>query len=154
MKYAVGEISFRFRAVVSTRPGAGLPPSMWSVPPFRSAMLKQKLPPNVWFQGSQSTSTGGRSSRNGHTCAAICWFEQSMRWVLTTPFGVPVEPEVKRIFATVSGPIRANASSTRAVGAGVEQRRDRRRRRADRAEGGREAGRVGAVHETGPQQAR
>ena len=102
--------------MVSTSPGAGFPPSMLSVPPFRSTMLKQKLPPNVWFQGSQSTRTGGRSSRNGHTCAAICWFEQSMRWVLTTPLGVPVEPEVKRIFATVSGPIRANASSTRAVG--------------------------------------
>src|SRR5215510_5942824 len=79
-------------------------------------MLKQKLLPNVWFHGTQSTSTGGRSSRKGHTCAAICWFEQSMRWVLTTPFGVPVEPEVKRIFAIASGPMRAKASSTRAVG--------------------------------------
>ena len=30
--------------------------------------------------------------------------------------GVPVEPEVKRILAVVSGPIAANAASTRAVG--------------------------------------
>ena len=40
---------------------------------------------------------------------------QSMRWVLMTPFGCPVEPEVKRIFATVSGPTSACAASTAGV---------------------------------------
>src|SRR5436190_1720193 len=39
-----------------------------------------------------------------------------MRCVLITPFGVPVEPDVNRILATVSGPTRANAASTRSVG--------------------------------------
>ena len=39
-----------------------------------------------------------------------------MRWVLITPLGWPVEPEVKRILATVSGPTRANAASTAGVG--------------------------------------
>ena len=39
-----------------------------------------------------------------------------MRWVLITPFGVPVDPDVNRTFATVSGPTRAWASSTRGVG--------------------------------------
>jgi hypothetical protein len=38
----------------------------------------------------------------------------SIRCVLITPLGSPVEPEVNRIFATVSGPTRAKASSTRA----------------------------------------
>ncbi|MFO0987459.1 MAG: hypothetical protein U1F37_08825 [Alphaproteobacteria bacterium] len=34
-------------------------------PPKRSVDLKQKLEPKVWFHGSQSQSTGGRSARNG-----------------------------------------------------------------------------------------
>ena len=32
-----------------------------------------------------------------------------MRWVLITAFGVPVEPEVNRNFAIVSGPTAAKA---------------------------------------------
>src|SRR5262249_43718396 len=75
-------------------------------------MLKLWLPPNVWFQGSQSTRTGGLAFRNGQTCSSIFWLEQSMRWVLSTPFGNPVDPDVKRIFATVSGVTRARALST------------------------------------------
>ena len=39
-----------------------------------------------------------------------------MRWVLMTPLGWPVEPEVNRIFATVSGPTRACAASTADAG--------------------------------------
>jgi hypothetical protein len=39
-----------------------------------------------------------------------------MRWVLITPFGCPVEPEVNRIFATVSARTAACAASTAAVG--------------------------------------
>ena len=35
-----------------------------------------------------------------------------MRWVLMTPLGLPVEPEVNRIFATVSGARRENATSS------------------------------------------
>ena len=37
-----------------------------------------------------------------------------MRWVLITPFGVPVEPEVNRNFAIVSGPTMACAASSAA----------------------------------------
>ncbi len=44
-----------------------------------------------------------------------CWLEHIMRWVLMTPLGSPVEPEVNRILATVSGPTRANASPTSSV---------------------------------------
>jgi hypothetical protein len=33
---------------------------------------------------------------------------------LITPFGAAVEPDVNEIFATVSGPMVANASSARA----------------------------------------
>src|SRR5919202_3981199 len=79
-------------------------------------MLKLWLPPKVWFHGSQSRSTGGEARRNGQTCASICWFAQSMRWVLITPFGKPVEPEVKRTFATVSGPTAPDAAATAPVG--------------------------------------
>ena len=39
-----------------------------------------------------------------------------MRCVVTTPFGLPVEPEVNRIFATVSGVTRVCAASTAARG--------------------------------------
>ena len=49
------------------------------------------------------------------------WFAQSIRCVLITPFGFPVEPEVKRILAMLSGPTRAWAASTAPV-AGVARR--------------------------------
>src|SRR5258707_15789843 len=39
-----------------------------------------------------------------------------MRWVLTTPMGGPVEPEVKRILAMVSGPTAAKRASTSGPG--------------------------------------
>ncbi len=39
-----------------------------------------------------------------------------MRWVLITAFGMPVEPEVKRNFAMVSGPTLSCAASIAAVG--------------------------------------
>ena len=39
-----------------------------------------------------------------------------MRWVLITPLGMPVEPEVNSTLATVSGPTLACAASTAAVG--------------------------------------
>src|SRR6185369_16095894 len=42
------------------------------------------------------------------------WIEHHMRWVLITAFGVPVEPEVKRNFAIVSGPTMACAASSAA----------------------------------------
>ena len=38
-----------------------------------------------------------------------------MRWVLITAFGVPVEPEVNRNFAIVSGVIAAKAFATSGV---------------------------------------
>jgi hypothetical protein len=39
-----------------------------------------------------------------------------MRWVLITPFGCPVEPDVNRNLAIVSGPTPACAASTAEVG--------------------------------------
>ena len=35
-----------------------------------------------------------------------------MRWVVSTPFGCEVEPEVSRYFATVSGPTAAFSALT------------------------------------------
>ena len=53
--------------------------------------------------------------RNGIASQIICWFAQSIRCVLITPLGDPVDPDVKRILAMVSGPTRAAASSTSSV---------------------------------------
>ncbi len=66
-------------------------------------MLKLWLLPKVWLQGSQSTTTGGSSATKAKPAAIIAWFEHSMRWVLMTALGFPVEPEVNRNFAMVSG---------------------------------------------------
>jgi hypothetical protein len=74
------------------------------------------LPPKVWLQGSQSSRTGGSSSRKGHTWRICCWFATSSPCGLMTPFGVPVEPEVKRILATVSAATAAARASTSALG--------------------------------------
>src|ERR1700730_15000358 len=46
----------------------------------------------------------------------IAWLAHSISWVLMTPLGWPVEPEVNRILAMVSGAILACAASTAAVG--------------------------------------
>src|SRR5581483_8439507 len=78
-------------------------------------MPKSWLPPKVWFHGGQSTKTGGSSAMKARLSRIIAWFEHSMRWVLITPLGWPVEPEVNRNFATLSGPTLAWAASTAAV---------------------------------------
>src|SRR5439155_1275675 len=54
-------------------------------------------------------------SRKVQVCALACWLEVSMRWVLMTAFGVPVEPEVNRNFAIVSGVTAAKAFATPGV---------------------------------------
>ena len=41
--------------------------------------------------------------RHGSVCRIICWLLHSIRCVLMTPLGVPVDPDVNRIFATSSG---------------------------------------------------
>ena len=74
------------------------------------------LPPAVWCQGSQSSITGGSSSRNASIVLIIAWLLHSMRWVLITALGRPVEPEVNRSLPTVSGPTSAAAASTALVG--------------------------------------
>jgi hypothetical protein len=57
-------------------------------------------------------------SRNDQVCALACWLEVSIRWVLITAFGVPVEPEVNRNFAMVSG-VRATKAFATASLSGV-----------------------------------
>lgn len=79
-------------------------------------MLKSWLPPKVWLHGSQSTNTGAVLARNGHIWTIACWLEHIMRWVVRTPLGPPVEPEVNSTFAIVSGPTAANARSTSGPG--------------------------------------
>ena len=90
---------------------------MYRVPPLHRARCRLWLPPKVWLHGSQSVSTGGSVSTKGQICRIICWLAQSIRWVLSTPLGVPVDPEVKRIFATESGVRARRARSTSGVAA-------------------------------------
>ena len=95
------------------------------------------LAPNVWLHGSQSTSTGGSAPGTATPARAIRWLAHSMPWVLITPFGAPVEPDVNRSFATVCGP---TAAARRRPPVGRAARRARRRcrgehdRRAERGE--------------------
>src|SRR5258707_3231534 len=114
LKYTVGITLRKLASDVANRPGAGLPPSTYSVPPLRSTRLKLWLAPKVWLHGSQSriTRSSRAPSRNDQVCALACWLEVSMRWVLITAFGVPVEPEVNRNFAIVSGVTSAKAFLT------------------------------------------
>src|SRR5215468_4298505 len=111
----VGAISRRFLAVFGTPGGVGLPSSMYSEPPLVSTILKLWLLPKVWLHGSQSTTTGGSSATKLKPEASIAWFEHSMRWVLMTAFGLPVDPEVKRNLAMVSGVTFACAAATPAA---------------------------------------
>ena len=87
-----------------------------------------------------------------------------MRWVLITPFGMPVEPEVNRNFAIVSGPTfacAASAASRRGIERG-ERRRPVRQRiardddfdvgRHDRLDGARILRAIAGEHEPGRQQ--
>ena len=122
----VGETSERLRTVCSISPGAGRPASMYRVPAWARARLTLWLPPKVWFQGSQSTSTRRCAVTNGQVCSAIIWLAHIIRCVLMTPFGMPVEPEVNSTLATVSGPTAANARSTALVGVAAEQLRQQR----------------------------
>src|ERR1035437_9274759 len=82
-------------------------------------MLKLWLLPKVWLHGSQSTTTGGSSATKAKPAPIIAWFEHSIRWVLMTPFGFPVEPEVNRNFAIVSGVTLALAEATPAPPAAI-----------------------------------
>jgi hypothetical protein len=108
----VGCTSARLASVFSMRPGAGRPSSTTSVPPLRSTMCRLWLAPKVWLQGSQSTSTGFSCARKRQACAIICWLAHSMRCVLTTTLGWPVEPDVSRYLAGWSGVMARKACIT------------------------------------------
>ena len=95
-------------------PGTGRPPSMYRLPPLGRTRKKLWLLPKVWLQGSQSTTTGGVVARKGQQAKRLSWLAVSIRWVLTTPFGRPVDPEVKSTLAIVSGLTAAKAAFTAA----------------------------------------
>ena len=57
-----------------------------------------------------------------------------MRWVLITPLGMPVEPEVNRNLAMVSGPTCGVRGVDRGGRRAVEQVGEQRRRPARRAD--------------------
>ena len=131
-----------------------------------SAMPKLWLAPKVWLHGSQSSRTGGAQSRNGNAWASIAWLAQIMRWVLITAFGRPVEPDVSRNLAIVSGPTAARARSSFDAGPRGEEVGEREPidrvggacgdarnpGRDDGVERARKGGAVGGVDEAGRQQ--
>src|SRR6266498_1637379 len=47
---------------------------------------------------------------NGHAWSIICWLAHSIRLVVRTPLGWPVDPEVNKILTTVSGVCSAKRS--------------------------------------------
>src|SRR5690606_15491507 len=63
---------------------------------------------------------GGASARKASAVRIISWLAQSMRWVVITALGRPVEPEVKRNLAMVSGVTAPLAASISAVGVAAE----------------------------------
>ncbi len=65
--------------------------------------------------------TGGSSFRNAMVSRIITWLAQIMRWVLMTAFGLPVEPDVSRNFAIVSGPMASCAASRLRMQRGAQQ---------------------------------
>src|SRR4249919_498454 len=70
------------------------------------------LPPMVWFQGIQSSTTGSGPPARGRTCIIIAALAHIIFWVLMTALGMPVEPEVNSNLPTVSGVIFAIDAST------------------------------------------
>ena len=111
-------------------------------------MFTSWLPPNVWLQGSQSTSTGLWSARNGQTCRICCWLAASIRCVFSTPLGLPVEPEVKRIFAIPSGASPPNAAAS--PGPGRVAMRSASRRAPARSPAATMAGTAAIASSAGP----
>ena len=112
LKWKFGRTSRRLATVFSIRPGTGRPSSTQRLPPWASTMWKLWLPPKVWLQGSQSSRRSWWRVRKGQACAICFWLAQSMRWLLTTTLGTPVEPEVSRYLAGQCGRIAAKAFIT------------------------------------------
>ena len=63
------------------------------------------------LQGSQSTMTGGFSTRTARLARSACWLRRAFARV-DHAFGKAVDPEVNRILAIVSGAMRSYAAST------------------------------------------
>ena len=82
------------------------------------------VPPATWLQGSHSSSTAsGMSGVRRTVWACMAMVAHNMPWVMGTALGTPVEPEVKRYLATVSGVIASTDACT-AAPTGVAIRSD------------------------------
>ena len=57
----------------------------------------------MWFRGSQSTSIGGSAARKPKHWRSCCRLAHKLRWLLITPLGALVDPEVNKNLAIVSG---------------------------------------------------
>ena len=107
--------------------GVGLPLSMYKA----AAVVREHdadvmaAAEQVWFHGSQSTSTGGPASvrqSSGKVCSSICWLAAPAcaGW-WARPWAGLVEPEVNRNLAIVSGPTRGGRGVDLRGGAGGQQ---------------------------------
>ena len=96
----------------------------------RARSPKSWLPPAVWCHGAQSTITGRLVLRRTPAREDHHLVRAPHALGVDHPFGMPVEPEVNRNLAIVSGPTAACAASTAGVGGGREQVTEQRARPA------------------------
>ena len=86
--------------------------------PESSGSSRPPVSPKLWNTGSalRTMSRGLKST----TAASWCRFASRLRWLSTTPFGVPSEPDVK---STTAGSLaRAGVGRLRLQAASPEQR--------------------------------
>ena len=123
----VGAISRRLRSVSSMPPRRRLA----LVDVERAAVVEHEAEVVVAAEGvvprqPVDERPAAPRPRTASLAAIIAWLAHSMRCVLITRFGEPVEPEVNRNLAIVSGPTAACAASTAVRRLRAEQRREQR----------------------------
>ena len=132
LKWKFGRTSRRLATVFSIRPGAGRPSSTqaycrrWAAP-CEVVVAAEGVAPRQPVEQAQPVAR-----EEGPGLRDLFWLAQSMRWLLTTTLGTPVEPEVSRYLAGQCGRIAAKAVHRPATFA-VEQRRRSGARRPPRS---------------------
>ena len=101
----VPEAEIPFAAIYSEFAGACASAMIYSGSP---AALR---PSNNLVMCSERRRTVRLFTSEMHNVGFICSELTIIRWVLITPLGDPVDPDVKRTLPTVCGPIAANAAS-------------------------------------------
>ena len=94
---------------VSRRKSSGV--TLTSSAPKYIGMVRNPTMPMSWKQGSQLTMTSVSTSYSApmNIASALEWI---LRWVITTAFGEPVEPDVNCIRATSSSPVSTGSTGS------------------------------------------